>query len=332
MSIEIREHSFEAWREFANKTGFVPDPMILRAGEVFVNGLSVMPSICLSVILALLLMVPAAGSLAQEATPEALPVGLAKIRNIASKSECATYNWKGRGHPPAGYIPGVAQIFARAVCHPESADVKVASSAAGAAQGDGDGLVVYQPDFEAAGMRNDVAGVDTLRHAYTLLIGLGMRESSGAYCEGRDVSACFNDGDSAEAGLFQTSYGAHQHSPALGMLFAHYAADQRGCLLDKFKGPVCQVRKSQNPDCPDADSNPVGRPPGLDWQKLTKSCPAFATEYGVVVLRTHAGPTKEHGEFGPIINHQVELHFNCDVMLHQVQTYVEQNPSICSEL
>jgi hypothetical protein len=40
MAIEIREHSFEGWHEFASKAGFVPDPMILRAGEVFVNGLS----------------------------------------------------------------------------------------------------------------------------------------------------------------------------------------------------------------------------------------------------------------------------------------------------
>jgi hypothetical protein len=40
MPIEIREHSFDGWREFAAKAGYVPDPMILRAGEVFVNGLS----------------------------------------------------------------------------------------------------------------------------------------------------------------------------------------------------------------------------------------------------------------------------------------------------
>jgi hypothetical protein len=40
MSIEIREHSIKGWREFSQKAGFVPDPMILRTGEVFVNGLS----------------------------------------------------------------------------------------------------------------------------------------------------------------------------------------------------------------------------------------------------------------------------------------------------
>ena len=35
-------------------------------------------------------------------------------------------------------------------------------------------------------MRNDVSGIDTLRHLFVLMIGLGMRELSGRYCEGRD--------------------------------------------------------------------------------------------------------------------------------------------------
>ncbi len=85
-------------------------------------------------------------------------------------------------------------------------------------------------------MRNDKAGVDTLRHSYTLLIGLGMMESSGKYCEGRDVSECFTTADTAEAGLFQTSYGAHIHSPSLGDLFKTYKdGDKSQCLLDVFQ-------------------------------------------------------------------------------------------------
>ena len=52
-------------------------------------------------------------------------------------------------------------------------------------------VVAYQHEFANAGMKNTVAGVDTLRHAYALLIGQGMMESSGRYCEGRDVSECF---------------------------------------------------------------------------------------------------------------------------------------------
>jgi hypothetical protein len=40
MTIEVRDHSIEGWRDFARAAGFVPDPMILRTGEVFINGLS----------------------------------------------------------------------------------------------------------------------------------------------------------------------------------------------------------------------------------------------------------------------------------------------------
>jgi hypothetical protein len=40
MPIEIVEHSIKGWQEFATQAEFVPDPMILRTGEVFVNGLS----------------------------------------------------------------------------------------------------------------------------------------------------------------------------------------------------------------------------------------------------------------------------------------------------
>ena len=43
MSIEIQDHSVEGWRALRTEAGFVPDPMILRTGEVFVNGLRAAP-------------------------------------------------------------------------------------------------------------------------------------------------------------------------------------------------------------------------------------------------------------------------------------------------
>jgi hypothetical protein len=36
--IAITEHSIIGWQPFKEKAGFVPDPMILRAGEIFLNG------------------------------------------------------------------------------------------------------------------------------------------------------------------------------------------------------------------------------------------------------------------------------------------------------
>ena len=38
MTLQVSEHSVVAWQNFAKAVQFVPDPMILRVGEVFANG------------------------------------------------------------------------------------------------------------------------------------------------------------------------------------------------------------------------------------------------------------------------------------------------------
>jgi hypothetical protein len=252
------------------------------------------------------------------------------IQNIASQSKCASHDWTDRGFAPKTYIRGVALVFARAVCHPDREDVRIVSAAVNPSSNANDALVAYQKEFADAKMQNGTDGADTLRHAYTLLIGLGMMESSGRYCEGRDVSECFADADSAEAGLFQTSYGAHVHSPRLGNLFGAYKKDASQCLLDVFKDSItCHIVKSQNKKCLDENSDVKGTGDGADWQRLTKVCPAFATEYGAVVLRTNGGAL---GEFNPIRKHQAELRPECDDMLHNVQDFVKQHPDVCSAM
>ncbi len=39
-ALRIEDHSLAGWSSYAQKFGFVPDPMILRTGEVFLNGAS----------------------------------------------------------------------------------------------------------------------------------------------------------------------------------------------------------------------------------------------------------------------------------------------------
>jgi hypothetical protein len=252
--------------------------------------------------------------------------GLNALRGIATRSQCVRHNWSQRGVAPRTYIEGVALVYARSVCNPDRADVKVVSAPAAG----NDALVHYKAIFEAAGMRNDAVGLDTLRHSYVLLIGLGMMESAGKFCEGRDVSQCFVRAENAEAGLFQTSYGARAHSPVLKGLISSYTADTKGCMLDNFKGNIsCKIRKSHNAACPEATSDIAGSGPGADWQRLTKTCPAFATEYGAVVLRKNGGA---RGEFGPIRKRQAEVRRECDTMLKEVQDYVEQHRDVCSAL
>jgi len=78
-----------------------------------------------------------------------------------------------------------------------------------------DALSWYNSDFHAIGMSNAVAGLNTLRHLFVLLFGLGMRESSGNCFEGRDISASNTSSETAEAGLFQQSYNSFSASPDL---------------------------------------------------------------------------------------------------------------------
>jgi hypothetical protein len=178
-----------------------------------------------------------------------------QIEALAGKSDCASHYWgKDRGYAPRAYIKGVALVFARAVCHVDRKDVKVVSEAEGTppSQFDNtDALTWYHSVFHKLGMANDKAGVNTLRHVYTLMIGLGMRESSGRYCIGRDRKV--KDGSNktaerAEAGPFQTSWGARKKSPTLPDLFKQYSSDQNGCLLAVFREhvrpPAATIRAS----------------------------------------------------------------------------------------
>ena len=242
-------------------------------------------------------------------------VPVADISAIADGSGCRA----ALGGVLSSYVRGVAIVFARAACQPNRDDVKVFSAARSDAPRT-DALSWYAPQFAALMMPNDRAGADTLRHTYALLLGLGVRESSGRYCVGRDSTADFSGPDSAEAGLFQTSWGVHTSSSVLEPMFRRYSADQRGCLLEIFK-PGAR--------CSRWDARTWGRGTGAAWQELTKACPAFATEYAAVVLRSSGG---SWGEFGPIRSKAAQLTKACDGMLSKVQAYLAANPQACAAL
>ena len=251
------------------------------------------------------------------------PSVIEQIETIAANSNCARVNWRDRGLAPKAYMRGMALVFARAACQADRLDVLVVSKARATPNEQNkktDALTWYDAQFTALGMSNSTDGVDTLRHAYTLLIGLGMRESSGQFCEGRDRSAEFTSADSAEAGLFQTSFGARTRHATMAALYEKYKADQSGCLLDVFKrGVSCAAHNAEN--------HGVGE--GVRWQQLTKTCPAFATEYAAVLMRVHGG---SGGEFGPLRTRKAQLLPACDAMLKQVHDLVRANPQACSAL
>jgi hypothetical protein len=241
-----------------------------------------------------------------------------QILRVASQSAIARHNWPDRGVAPLAYIKGMALVYARMVCKFEAGDAAALEMAkANTGDDERDALSWYSDQFSAAGMTNDAAGINTLRHLFVLLIGLGMRESSGKHCEGRDQSAHNITAETAEAGLFQTSFNARTAHPLLPQILARYRAGNDTGFVDIFR---------QNVHCTDRDLENFGNGDGAEFQRLSKACPAFATEFAAVGLRN----IRHH--WGPINRKEAEIRPECDEMLQQVQAIVEATPDICGAL
>lgn len=231
------------------------------------------------------------------------------ILRVAASSAIATYSWVGRGRAPVGYIKGMALSFGRMFYKLQDRDpvaLEVAKANTGVSKADV--LAHYSVQFRALGMNNDSTGIDTMRHVFALMLGAGMRESSGRYCEGRDRSATNVTADTAEAGLFQTSWNIRSCSSLLPPLFRAYKARPVG-FRDVFAEGVT-VRPG--------DLDNFGTGDGRDYQELAKSCPAFAVESTAIGLRNR----RQH--WGPINLRAAELRADADRMFLEVQHVVEK--------
>ncbi|HEY3662310.1 MAG TPA: N-acetylmuramoyl-L-alanine amidase, partial [Chthoniobacterales bacterium] len=238
------------------------------------------------------------------------PTGtLDSILQIAADSDIARYEWLGRGRAPIGYIKGMALTFGRVYCKWKAGGPAAQEMAKAVTSDPGrDALAYYRAQFAELGMDNSVAGADTLRHVFALLLGLGMRESSGNYCEGRDTTAENTTADTAEAGMFQMSFNARSAHPVMPQLFAQYSANPGSGFLEVFKeGAHCHASDFQN----------FGTGPGRDFQELCKTCPAFAAEFAAVGLRN----IRRH--WGPINTQKAQVRAASDELFKRVQAAVD---------
>lgn len=240
-----------------------------------------------------------------------------QVKEIAANSACINYSFTGRGKAPSGYIKGMALSYARSLCRLKTnSAISQIMSKADTHNDAKDALTHYQSNFSSLGIQTNTAGVESLRALYTLGIGLAMRESSGAYCEGWDKGAGANRPASAgEGGLFQTSYDSMVLSSELSKLYAEYKATPGRCYLDTFKvGASC------------SNTATLGSGAGADYQNFNKSCPAFAAEYAMTMLRI------ERGHYGPINRKEAEVVPACNTMLKTVQDLIENDPYACQDL
>lgn len=230
-----------------------------------------------------------------------------EIAHAAAGSPLAAVRWNGnRGVAPIGYIKGMAVTYGLVYAKWKARDsAAVVMAAMNSGHDETDALAWYDRQFRAAGMDNSTSGEATLRHLFVLLIGLGMRESSGKYFEGRDTTANNVDADTAETGLFQMSWNARNASPELPRLFAHYSARPDGFLSIFQEG--LQPRETEN----------FGSGEGAAFQRLCKTCPAFAAEAAAIGLRV----LRKH--WGPINRQEAEIRPEADALLKQVEQIVD---------
>lgn len=244
-----------------------------------------------------------------------------KVKDLAAKSSCAKVNWQSRGRSPAGYIKGMALSYARSLCRLKASGdplpVAAILSSANSQDAKKDVLAHYQDILSQAGFITNVPGQKPLLATYTIGIGLGMRESSGKYCEGWDVAAGSNRTSSeAEAGLFQVSFDSIAASKELAKLYEEYKKNPKRCLLDVFKeGVSCKPRGI------------LGSGEGAKYQEFNLKCPAFAAEYAMTLIRLR------RSHFGPINRRAAQVSPACDSMLTDVQKMINLNPeATCKEL
>lgn len=220
------------------------------------------------------------------------------ISKIVFGSECSKHVFGNRGKPPIGYLKGLAHAYARSILRKDLAGTVMGRDLGNSSK---DVLALY--GFS----QKDSLG--RIRDLYTMMIGLGMRESSGWYGTGRDSSADNTSSNTAETGLFQQSYNLKDGmdkdgKDALALLYSEYSASRSLCLEGVFVEGKSSSKTMDTKYWSLSSETPANREAGLKFQQVTRECPALATEYAAVGLRgsyPHWGPAKrkEAEAYGP---------------------------------
>ena len=227
--------------------------------------------------------------------------------DLAAASPLARYQWNQRGRAPLGYIKGMALAYADAYQKLKADDPIAVAMARAAASGDSDdALSWYETAFAELNMHNIADGSATLRHLFVLMTGLGMRESSGRACEGRDRSAENVSADTAEAGLFQSSYNLHSAHPLIDQAIQTYAGstDLQAVFME---GVAAKANDLEN----------FGTGPGRAFQALNKACPALA------VLVAGIGLRHRMRHWGPIKRRSAELNSEADILFGKIEERID---------
>lgn len=247
----------------------------------------------------------------RQGNPGISPALQTQIELAVQNSGIAAYSWSGHGTVTEGYYAGMAMTYALAVKR-WKLDDEAAGIMAHAETGDedNDALAWYRTEFKAEGMDNSRSGRDTLRHLFVMMIGLGVRESSGDHWCGRDMTADNVSADTCEAGAFQTSWNISSCSSTIERLFEEYWLDPSG-FRDSFS-------RGLTPSASDLDCYGSGE--GARYQWLARYSPAFHA------LVTGVGMRKRRQHWGPINRREVDIVPAVDELLQEVDRLVDDEP------
>lgn len=224
-----------------------------------------------------------------------------QITELAASSSCATYSWKNKGVAPAGYIKGVALSYARSICRLKKAERAPSALAAilGSAVTNNktnDALSYFKNILGSFNNNLSTKGEAPLRAVYSLGMGLGMQMSGGSNC------------GASSASVFPVSSSSMGVSSVLSTLLSEYKTSDSGrCFLDVFnEGTNCSA-------------NSTTAPAGTNIQSFANSCPAFATEFAMTLLRLNQFSL---GSLGT-----VEVAPACDQLLQNIQSVIDNDPT-----
>jgi hypothetical protein len=227
------------------------------------------------------------------------PTPVTPIKDVTTGTSCAKNYWSDRGVAKIGYIKGMAASYARSLCKNTVAKKPISD----VKDKEGRYLDVLK--------HYELKSGNEFRNTYTILLGLGMRESSGNYTEGLDASSDQPwKAETTEAGLWQFSYNANKLHPELQQIWDYYKTHQNECLLEVYKEGMTKFKTEGY----------VGTGPGREFQEFFRSCPAAQAEYAAVMirlLRTH---------FGPLNRKAAEYIPACEQMFAAIEKEVSCSP------
>lgn len=234
----------------------------------------------------------------------------------AVSSSLMTYHWPDRGVAPHGYTKGMAVAFAEAYRLLKSQDRSMIEAAKPKTGNPAhDVLDYYHAELVAAGASEGTAA-DRLVAVFAIMLGLGMRESSGRHCCGPDTpqdrgppgKPVPTTGENAEAGLFQVSYDSINHHAERQALVDAFAG-RRDLLTEFGEGARC--------DRPAHWPLEVGAGAARAFQVQMKECPLFAALYTAIFLR------QERSHWGPINRKKAEVRHDAIRLLDAVRAVVD---------